>query len=251
MGRTLFGTDIENDDATREIGEALNETLGQFDRAFSLFLPITERLPLPSTLRFRRARDVMDRPTATTIQERRAVGVPADDLLSLLLQARDDDVAMGDAEVRDEAMTSSSPVTRPPRTRSRGRGCSCPSTRRPRRGCTQSSTASSADAPATVGDALPFTDGVVRESMRLYPPAWAIGRRAQRDHVADGVRITPGSVVVVSPWLLHHDERWWPDSGAFRPERWLEGDEARPRHAYIPFGGGVEDVHRRGVRRAR
>ena len=43
----------------------------------------------------------------------------------------------------------------------------------------------------------------------------------------------------MSPWLLHHDPRWWPDPGEFRPERWLEGDASRPRHAFIPFGGGA------------
>ena len=237
VGRTFFGTDVERDDAAR-IGAALNETLGQFDRAFSPFLPLTERLPLPSTLRFRRARDVMDRAISTMIEERRVAGVPADDLLSLLLRARDDDVAMGDAEVRDEAMTlflaghetTSNALT----------WTWLLLSEHPEAAVRLHAELDRivGDRAVTAGDELPFTDGVVRESMRLYPPAWAIGRRALRDHVADGVRIPAGSVVVVSPWLLHHDERWWRDPGAFRPERWLEGDDARPRHAYLPFGGG-------------
>jgi cytochrome P450 len=48
-----------------------------------------------------------------------------------------------------------------------------------------------------------------------------------------------GSVIVVSPWLLHHDERWWPDANLFRLERWHDDAiAARPRHAFLPFGGG-------------
>jgi cytochrome P450 len=78
---------------------------------------------------------------------------------------------------------------------------------------------------------------VVSESLRIRPPAWAIGRTAVEGHRAGDETITPGSIVVVSPWLLHHDARWWPDPGAFRPERWLRAEE-RPRHAYMPFGAG-------------
>jgi cytochrome P450 len=179
----------------------------------------------------------MDRAIAAMIEERRAAGVPGDDLLSLLLRARDADVAMDDTEVRDEAMTlflaghetTSNALTWTWLLLSEHPEAEARLHRELDR---------LGDRPVTAADGLPYTEGGVRESMRLYPPAWAIGRRALQDHVADGVRIPAGSVVVVSPWLLHHDERWWPEPEAFRPERWLEEDETRPRHAYIPFGGG-------------
>jgi len=93
----------------------------------------------------------------------------------------------------------------------------------------------------TVGDVdhLPVTGAILRESMRLYPPAWAIGRRAVADLEADGFPIPSGSVVVASPWLLHHDPRWWPEPSDFRLDRFTEeAVAARPRHAYLPFGGG-------------
>jgi cytochrome P450 len=73
--------------------------------------------------------------------------------------------------------------------------------------------------------------------MRLRPPAWAIGRTALAEHRAGPHIVAAGSTVVVSPWLLHHDERWWPDPAAFRPERWLDAPE-RARGAYLPFGAG-------------
>jgi cytochrome P450 len=85
---------------------------------------------------------------------------------------------------------------------------------------------------------LPFTRAVVHESLRCYPPAWAIGRRVTADLEAAGYRMPAGSVVVVSPWLLHHDPRWWEVPGDFRPERWLREDPSRPRLAYLPFGAG-------------
>jgi cytochrome P450 len=62
------------------------------------------------------------------------------------------------------------------------------------------------------------------------PPSATIGRAS--------VPVGAGSIVVVSPWLLHHDPRWWPEPEVFRPERWLTDATERPRHAFIPFGGG-------------
>jgi cytochrome P450 len=85
---------------------------------------------------------------------------------------------------------------------------------------------------------LPYAQMVLQESMRVRPPAWAIGRRALADHPVNGYVIPAGAVVVVSPYLVHHDPRWWPEPEAFRPERWAEEDDARPRHAYFPFGAG-------------
>jgi cytochrome P450 len=87
-------------------------------------------------------------------------------------------------------------------------------------------------------DRLRYAGAVVTESLRLRPPAWAIGRQAVAEHELGPVNLVRGDIVVVSPWLLHHDERWWPDALGFRPERWLEADLPTPRHAFLPFGGG-------------
>jgi cytochrome P450 len=86
---------------------------------------------------------------------------------------------------------------------------------------------------------LPYTRAVLAESMRLYPPAWTIGREPLEDFEARGYRVRAGSIVLVSPWLVHRDPRWWSDPLEFRPERWLGDAEAsHPRYAYFPFGGG-------------
>ncbi len=91
---------------------------------------------------------------------------------------------------------------------------------------------------------LEYTRAVVAESMRLYPPAWTMGRKAIDAHTIDGHTIDPGSLVIVSQWIAHHDPRWWDDADAFRPDRWLDTGGAvpppgtRPKYSYFPFGGG-------------
>jgi len=94
---------------------------------------------------------------------------------------------------------------------------------------------------ATVDDLprLTFTEHVVTEAMRLYPPAWFFGREALHDCAVGGYPMRAGTTVLVSPWVLHRDPRFYDEPCAFRPERW-SNDLARklPRFAYMPFGGG-------------
>jgi cytochrome P450 len=86
---------------------------------------------------------------------------------------------------------------------------------------------------------LPYTRAVLAESMRLYPPAWTIGREPLDEFEAGGYRIRAGTVVLVSPWITHRDPRWWPEPERFDPGRWTPEREAeQPRFAYFPFGGG-------------
>jgi cytochrome P450 len=84
---------------------------------------------------------------------------------------------------------------------------------------------------------LEYARAVIAESMRLYPPAWTMGRRAIERHAIGGHTIEPGALVITSQYVVHHDPRWWPDPEAFRPERWAEKSD-RPKYAYFPFGGG-------------
>jgi cytochrome P450 len=86
---------------------------------------------------------------------------------------------------------------------------------------------------------LRYAEQVVTEAMRLYPPAWAINRETVEDCELGGYRIPAGTTVIISPWIQHHDPRYFENPEEFRPERWA-GDLARrlPRFAYMPFGGG-------------
>jgi len=86
---------------------------------------------------------------------------------------------------------------------------------------------------------LPFTQAVVMESMRLYPPSYIMGRAALSDCVIGGYRIPAGQTLWISQWLIHRDTRFFHRPEEFIPERWLDGLQDRlPRFAYIPFGGG-------------
>jgi cytochrome P450 len=95
--------------------------------------------------------------------------------------------------------------------------------------------------PPGFGDlaALRYTRAVISEAIRLYPPAWLIGRTTTADLKLGGWQLPAGSIAAVSPLLLHHDPRWFPDPVTFDPGRWLDpGRQAAPRHAYLPFGTG-------------
>jgi cytochrome P450 len=86
---------------------------------------------------------------------------------------------------------------------------------------------------------LRYADWVLKEAMRLYPPAWAVGRECVRECEVGGHRVGVGTQVLGFQWVIQRDPRWFADPLAFRPERWGEESISRlPRYAYFPFGGG-------------
>jgi cytochrome P450 len=87
---------------------------------------------------------------------------------------------------------------------------------------------------------LRYAEMILAEALRLYPPAWAIGRKALGNFTLGDFHIPAGSICIVSPFLVQRDPRWFPDPKQFDPERWTpEAREARPKFSYIPFGGGA------------
>jgi cytochrome P450 len=98
-----------------------------------------------------------------------------------------------------------------------------------------------ADRPPSVGDvpALHFAENVIKESMRMYPPAWTLGREATEDVEIGGYPIKKGAQVLMAQWVVHRDSRFWPEPERFRPSRWDEEQTKQlPRCAYFPFGDG-------------
>jgi cytochrome P450 len=240
VARTLFGADVG--DKSEEVGHTLEIALQRFVERLSL-LRVLDKLPLPRNRRFRRAVGQLDAIIYGIIEERRRNGAGRNDLLSLLLEARDEDGSrMTDTQLRDEAVTlflaghettaialswtwyllSQNPdvETRLVAELEEVLGGRAPGV---------------ADLPR-----LPYTDMVVRESMRLYPPAWRVGREAIEPCTIGEYRIPVGAQVIMSQWIVHRDPRFFEEPEAFRPERW-EGDLTRriPRFAYFPFGGGA------------
>jgi cytochrome P450 len=242
VGRTLFDRDVG--DRADAIGRALEASLSLFQRLGTMpFAELLERLPLPGNLRFRAARRELDDLVYGMIRERRASPGDRGDLLSMLLLAADDEsgAPMSDVLLRDEVMTlvlaghetTANALTwcwlllaRHPDAEAR--------LQRELEGALGEREATAADLPA-----LPYARAIVSESLRLFPPAWVIGRRAREDVELDGYLIPAGSIVLVSPWVMHRDVRWYAEPERFDPGRWLEGAEAaRPRFAFFPFGGG-------------
>ena len=189
------------------------------------------------------ARDELDEILYAIIRERRAQGSEGDDLLGRLLEATDEEGAqMTDQQLRDEVATLFLAghettalalsyallfLARHPPARARLR---------------EEVDEVLGGRPATMADvpALRFTDAVIRESMRLYPPVYAIGREALEDCVIAGWVVPRGAQVLMPQWTVHRDPRWFSDPEAFLPERWLDGLADRlPRFAYFPFGGGA------------
>jgi cytochrome P450 len=178
------------------------------------------------------------------IRERRASKVTANDLLQRLLDARDEaGRPMGDNQLRDEIMTlflAGHETTANALTWTWYLLAQNPEEERAV--AAELDTVLGGRAPALADlPRLPYVEMVVKESMRLFPPAWGIGRRAIAAFELGGYRIPAGTTVFIMQWLTHRDARFFPDPERFDPERWRDDPVRKgkiPRFAYFPFGGG-------------
>jgi cytochrome P450 len=242
VGKTLFDTDVESQ--ARDVGDAMSGLMNSF---WTLMLPFgdtLERLPIPRLRRGRKARERLDAIIYGIIGERRASGGDRGDLLSMLLMAQDDEDkgrGMTDRQVRDEAMTiflAGHETTANALTWTWYLLSQSPDIER---GLHEEIDRVLAGRLPTVADVdcLPYTTRVVTESMRLYPPAWLVGRRAVNEYSIGGYSVPPRSIVVMSQWIVHRDPRHYPEPDRFDPDRWTPAFKAAlPRFAYFPFGGG-------------
>ena len=240
VGRTLFGVDI--DSRADVVGVAVTDVLRSFWISLLPLSDLLEHLPFGPPRRARAARARLDKVIYDLIAERRRSGEPRADLLSILLRARDEErVGLSDRQVRDEAMTLL---------------LAGHETTANALAWTWYLLAQTPDAEArlhdeidrvlagrlpTVGDLgmLEWTEKVALESMRLYPPAWVIGRRAMEAYGIDGYQLPPRAIVLMSQYVVHRDPRFYEEPERFRPERWTPPFKAQlPAFAYFPFGGG-------------
>jgi cytochrome P450 len=242
VGKTLFDAEVSGGDA-HEVAEAARVLAEDFGARLASLRLIPDWVPTPRNLRSGRAIRRLDAMVNRIIAARRAAGEDRGDLLSLLLQAEDadDGSRMTPRQVRDEVMTlflaghETTAVTlswtwyllaQHPEADARL--------------AAELDEVLGGRAP-TVADLprLAYAATVVTEAMRLYPPAYGLGRQATRASELAGGPVAKGDIVVAPTWVVHRDARWFDDPEAFRPERWAN-DAARrlPRFAYFPFGGG-------------
>jgi cytochrome P450 len=240
--KTLFDADVREE--VRAIGESLSAVIELFPRFALPFSGLIQRLPLPSNRRFARGRRTLDAIVWRIIRERRAAGVDRGDLLSMLMLARDEETgeSMTDAQLRDEVMTllmAGHETTANALSWTWYALAQNPEAERRLH----------AELDEVLGGRLPamddlpklrYTEQVFAEAMRLFPPAWLLGRRALREARFGEFTVPAGALLTISPWLIQRDPRFWPDPLRFDPERFTpEAKAARPKFAYFPFGGGA------------
>lgn len=239
VAETLFSTDLGR--RADDIVIALGHVVSMMGR---LTLPLGgtwERLPFPSSRRFANAIAVLNNVTREIVEQRLQSGEQGEDVLGLLLASQSNGAGLTDEQVREEAITlllaghettanllswtwyllSEHPEIE---ARVHAEIDQALAGRRP----------TVADLPR-----MPYAEKVLLETLRLYPPAWAMGRRAIDDYELDGYTIPAGSLVALNPYVTHHDARFYANPFAFDPDRWTDEErERRPRYSFIPFGGG-------------
>ncbi|WP_254062514.1 cytochrome P450 [Acidobacterium sp. S8] len=243
VARTLFNSDVTSD--VQQINDEVNAIMRLYN--FLVALPRAEdllHLPIPGLMRFKRARKRLDAIVYRMIEVRRKSGVDGGDLLSMLLASRDDEAdhtGMTDEQLRDEVLTiflagyetvanalawtwlllGQNP---------------------------QAEARLHAEIDTVLGGRLPtledlpqlrYAEMVLAESMRLYPPAWAMGRQATSDVEIGPYKLPEGTYIFFSQYIIQRDPAFFPDPLRFDPERFtVENKTGRPRFAYFPFGGG-------------
>ena len=242
VGKTLFDADVaaQADEVVRALMEALESLT---TRLQNLLFLLPDSIPTPSNLRLRRAVRRLDNIVYSIIEQRRASNQDHGDLLSMLLhtQAQDASHGMTDRQLRDEVMNfllaghESSAValswtwyllSKHPETEAKliaelaavlgGR------------------TPTAMDVPQ-----LQYTEMVILEAMRLYPPVPVLGREAVQDCEIGGYRVMKGAIAIMAQWVMHRHSRYFDYPEVFNPERWTDSLSKRlPRFAYFPFGGG-------------
>jgi cytochrome P450 len=245
VGKTLFNADVESD--ADDIAGALTEIMELFNMLMLPYSEYLEKLPLPQTRRFNRARAKLDAIIYRIVEERRDAREDAGDLLSMLLQARDEETdgsGMSDQQIRDEVMTlilAGHETT--------ANALSWTWYLLAQNPEVEEKLHAELDEVLERGRRLPtvedlprlrYTEMVLSESMRLYPPAWVVGRLAVKDYEVRGYVVPAGSLVLVSQYVMHRDARFFRESERFEPARWTpEARESRPAYSYFPFGGGA------------
>jgi cytochrome P450 len=242
VGKALFDTDVTSD--ASDVGSALTAALTALnDRISSFGVMVPDAIPLPATLRLRRAVERLDRIVYRMIAQRRFAGDDRGDLLSMLLHVRDEDdgSGMSNKQVRDEVMTM---VLAGHETTSLALGWAwtlLAEHPRVEAGFHAELDEVLGERPPQPSDLprLTYTSMVVNESLRLYPPAWAIERASVCATQVGGRRVPRNFTFIMSPWTIQRDARWFARPLQFEPERWADGlARSLPRFAYFPFGGG-------------
>ena len=238
--KTLFNSDVSSD--ADHIGAMLSQIARPFASQATLKWIADNRLPTPGHYRYFNAVREIDNIVYRIIAERRASGADEGDLLSMLLQAQDEDGSqMTDAQLRDEVMTlflAGHETTALALSWSWYLLATHPEAEKKFHAELDEVLGGRAPEIADL-PRLKFTEMIAKEAMRLYPPAYAIGREAIEETEIGGFRVPKGTQLFAFQWVTHRDGRFFEKPDEFVPERWANGAmQELPKYAYFPFGGG-------------
>ena len=242
VAKTLFDTDVSRE--AQDVGAALQVLMSKFFRQAGFALLLPSFIPIPTTRRLQRAVGQLDKVIYEIIRRRRTSGQTSGDLLSVLLRAQDDEgLGMTDRQLHDEIMTlflaghetTANALSWTWLLLGQNPGVEEKLVEELRRVLSGRSP-TAADLPR-----LTYTEMILREAMRLYPPVWVIGRRGLAPFRMGEYELPAETNVLMSQIITHRDARYFPDPDRFDPDRWKADDPrfvSLPRFAYFPFGGG-------------
>lgn len=240
VGKTLFDTDLQN--MSKQVATALPDMLHDVSSEARAVIRLPKWIPTPLRIRKKHTIQKLNDVVMPIIETRRESGEDTGDLLSMLLLSKDENgEGMTDQQVRDEAVTlvlAGHETTANALTWTLYLLSQHPEIEQKL----------AAEIERVLGDNLPtladireltYTEMVLKESMRLYPPAWNISRMPLEDTELGGISIRQHSPTLIVIYAVHRDERWYPEPEKFDPQRWTPENEAKiPKYAYLPFGGG-------------
>jgi cytochrome P450 len=246
ISKTMFDSDLTGDDA--QIEQAVKVTLGTVDKRLNLLVPYPEWLPTRSNREFKQSIRMLDTIIQGYIDQRRqseAAGNLEDraDLLSMLMAAQDEETGSGmsDQQLRDESVTvfgAGHETTSVALTWTWYLLSQYPEVEQKLHEELDRVLAGRIPTFADLPN-LPYTEMIIKESMRLFPPAWTTTREAARDTTLGGFPIKKGRILMVNIYGIHHDARFFDDPWTFNPERFSpENEKNIQKYAYFPFGAG-------------
>lgn len=240
--KTIFNQDVSEGEA-QDIATAIDVTMDWFESKRKQGFLILEWFPRPENIRYKNAIQQLDKSVYNIIKQRRSSGENPGDLLSMLMEARDEDdqTQMSDKQLRDELVTL---IIAGHETTSNTLSwtwmllAQYPEVRT--KLLEEIKTVLAGRSP-TVEDLqrLPYANLVIKESLRLYPAVPSFGREAVKDYELDGYLIPAGSAIMISQWVMHRHPKYFENPELFQPERWENDLEKRlKKGVYIPFGDG-------------